>query len=151
MPSGEGNQQNVREVEPLFMYKIHSWWREEKCDIVFSEEPQVAWFARWATCKDSTSKDPFSQCKQLQGITNSHTCEKWIRGNTDYDWINDTKQSDKHNNMFNVAANLKHVNTHENNNWRLVSALCLSIVSLLSCHCFPCPLNDSLCTHSGSS
>ena len=25
-------------------------------------------------------------------------------------------QSDKHNNMFNVAANLKHVNTHENNN-----------------------------------
>ena len=25
-------------------------------------------------------------------------------------------QSDKHNNMFNVAANLKHVRTHENNN-----------------------------------
>ena len=27
--------------------------------------------------KDNTSKDPFSQCEQLQGITrNSHTCEK---------------------------------------------------------------------------
>ena len=25
-------------------------------------------------------------------------------------------QSDKHNNMFNVAANLKHVETHENTN-----------------------------------
>ena len=28
-------------------------------------------------CKDNTSKDPFSQCEQLQGITrNSHTGEK---------------------------------------------------------------------------
>ena len=32
-------------------------------------------------------------------------------------------QSDKHNNMFNVAANLKHEETHENINWRLVSAV----------------------------
>ena len=32
-------------------------------------------------------------------------------------------QSDKHEHMFNVAANLKHVETHENTNWRLVSAV----------------------------
>ena len=32
-------------------------------------------------------------------------------------------QSDKHNNMFNVAAKLKHVETHENINCRLVSAV----------------------------
>ena len=42
------------------------------------------------------------------------------------------KQSDKHNNMFNVAANLKHENTHENNNWRLVSALSLFVCSVSS-------------------
>ena len=36
--------------------------------------------------KDNTSKGPFSQCEQLQGITrNSHTGEKRIRGNTDDD------------------------------------------------------------------
>ena len=60
---------------------------------------------------------------------NSHTGEKWIRGNTDDDWINDTNaQSDKHNNMFNVAANLKYVETHEDTNWRLVSALSLFVL-----------------------
>ena len=79
--------------------------------------------------KDNTSKDPFSQCEQLQGITrNSHTGEKWIRGNTDDDWVNDTKQNNKHSNMFNVAANLLHVNTYEYTNWRFVSALCLFVL-----------------------
>ena len=34
--------------------------------------------------------------------------------------------------MLNVAANLKHVNTHENNNWRLVSALSLFVCSVSS-------------------
>ena len=83
---------------------------------------------------------------------NSHTSEKWIRGNTDDDWINDTKQNNKHNNMFNVAANLKHVHTHENNNWRLVSALCLFVCSLSSqLLLFPLSVDDSLCTHCGSS
>ena len=32
-------------------------------------------------------------------------------------------QIDKHKNMFNVAANVKHVKIHENTNWRLVSAV----------------------------
>ena len=72
-------------------------------------------------------KDPFSQCEQLQ--ENSHTGEKWIRWNTGNDWINDTKQNNKHN-MFNVAANLKHVETRENINWRLVSALCFFFSSV---------------------
>ena len=76
-------------------------------------------------CKDNTSKDPFSQCEQLQGTTrDSHAGEKWIRGNIDDDRINDTKQNNKHNNMFDVDANVKHVHTRENNTWRLVSALC---------------------------
>ena len=63
-------------------------------------------------------KDPFSQCEQLQ---ETHMqVKKWIRGNTDDDWINDTNA--QHNNMSNVDANLKYVNTHEYTNWRLVSA-----------------------------
>ena len=41
-------------------------------------------------------------------------------------------QSDKHTNMFNVVANLKHVNTHETNNWRLVSARSLFVCSVSS-------------------
>ena len=32
--------------------------------------------------------------------------------------------------MFNVDANLKHVHTHENNTWRLESALCLFVCSV---------------------
>ena len=82
--------------------------------------------------KTTPRKNPFSQCEQLQGITrNSHTGEKWIRGNTDDDWINDRKQNNKHNNMFNVDRNLKHVNTHEYNTWSLVSALFLFVLSCL--------------------
>ena len=53
-------------------------------------------------------------------------------GTLDNKWRDDTKQSDKLNNMFNVAANLKHVNNHENNNWRLVSALSLLLRSVSS-------------------
>ena len=68
--------------------------------------------------------------KELQGI--HIQVKKWIRGNTDEDWINDAKQNDKHNNIFNVDANLKHVQTHENNTWRLVSALFLFVSSIVS-------------------
>ena len=53
------------------------------------------------------------------------------------------KQSDKHNTMFNVAANLKHVNNRENNNWRLVSALCV-----LDCCTVPCTHDWSHCDSS---
>ena len=54
-------------------------------------------------------------------------------GNIDDDWNDDTNAQSKHNNMFNVDANLKHVNTHEYTNWKLVSALCLfCCVSLVS-------------------
>ena len=55
-------------------------------------------------------------------------------------WSKNTKQSDKHNDMLNVAANLKHVETHEKNNWSLVSIVdwttdeaCLFVVFLLRC------------------
>ena len=42
--------------------------------------------------------------------SNLHRGEKSIYGNIDDDWINDTNaQNNKHNNMFNVDANLKHV------------------------------------------
>ena len=41
-------------------------------------------------------------------------------------------QSDKHNNMLNVAVNLKHVNTHKNVNWRLVGALRLFVLYFVS-------------------
>ena len=54
----------------------------------------------------------------------------WISGNIYDDWINDTKQNNKHNNMFNADANLKHVHTHGNNTWILVSALCLFVCSV---------------------
>ena len=82
-------------------------------------------------CKDNTSEDPFSQCEQLQGI-HIQVKSEYVGTLTDDDWINDTKQSDKHNNMFNVAANLKHVHTHENNNWRLVNSFCLLVCSVSS-------------------
>ena len=81
-------------------------------------------------CKDNTSKDPFSQCEQSQGIHKKVKSE-YVGTLTTIDLVT-RKQSDKHNNMFNVAANLKHVNTHENNNWRLVSALSLFVCSVSS-------------------
>ena len=70
-------------------------------------------------------------------------------------------QSDKHNNMLNVVANLKHVETHENTNWRLVSAVdwtttelvclqrsLLGVSVVLACCTDPC-LHDW--SHGGSS
>ena len=45
-------------------------------------------------------------------------------------------QSDKHNYTFNVAANLNHVDTHENVNWRLVSALSLFVLHFVSSQMF---------------
>ena len=63
------------------------------------------------------AKDPFSQCEKLQNLQRIH-----IQVNSEYVGILTTSevmtrmQSDKHNNMLNVAAHLKHVNTHENNN-----------------------------------
>ena len=75
-------------------------------------------------CKDNTSKDPFSQCENLQNLQGIH-----IQVKSEYVGTLTTRevmtrmQSDKHNNMFNVAANLKHVETHENINWKLVSAV----------------------------
>ena len=75
-----------------FFHDILQRWHWSRISIVDSLLP--CW-----SCKDNTSKDPFSQCEQLQRITrNSHTSEKWRRGNTDDDWIDDTKQSSKHNN-----------------------------------------------------
>ena len=84
-------------------------------------------------CKDNTSKDPFSQCENLQNLQGIH-----VQVKSEFVWTLTTSelmtrmQSDKHNNMFNVAANLKHVETHENTNWRLVSALSLFVCSVSS-------------------
>ena len=75
-------------------------------------------------CKDNTSKDPFSQWKQLQGI--HMKVKSQFNGTLTTTEIIDTNaQYNKRNNMFNVDANLKHVNTHDYTNWRLVSAFCL--------------------------
>ena len=68
-------------------------------------------------CKDNTSKDPFSQCENLQNLQGIHMQVKSeYVGTLTTSEVMTRMQSDKHNNMFNVAANLKHVNTHENNN-----------------------------------
>ena len=86
-------------------------------------------------CKDNTSKDPFSQCENLQHLQGIHIQVKSeYLGTIDNKWSNDTKHSDKHNNMPNVAANLKHVNTG-----RLVSAVSLDgelwdVILLVLCH-----------------
>ena len=57
-------------------------------------------------CKDNTSKDPFSQCENLQNLqgVNSRTGEKRICGTLTTSELMTRMQSDKHNNMFNVAA-----------------------------------------------
>ena len=68
----------------------------------------------YSFCKDNTSKDPFSQREQLQGI-HIQVKSEYVGTLTTIELVT-RKQSDKHNNMFNVAANLKHVSTHENNN-----------------------------------
>ena len=81
-------------------------------------------------CKDNTSQDPFSQFEQLQGI-HIQVKSEYVGTLTTIEQLT-RKQSDKHNNMFNVVANLKHLNTHENNNWRLVSALSLFVCSVSS-------------------
>ena len=67
--------------------------------------------------QDDTSKDPFSQCENLLNLQGIHIQVKseYVETLTTSE-VMTRMQSDKHNNMFNVAANLKHVNTHENNN-----------------------------------
>ena len=68
-------------------------------------------------CKDNTSKDPFSQCENLQNLQGIHVQVKSeYVGTLITSELMTRTQSDKHNNMFNVAANLKHVETHENTN-----------------------------------
>ena len=65
-------------------------------------------------CKDNTSKDPFSQCETLQNLQGIHIQVKSENvGTLTTSEVMTRMQSDKHYNMFNVAANLKHVNTHE--------------------------------------
>ena len=74
-------------------------------------------YGKGKKCKDNTSKDPFSQCENLQnlqGILIQVKSEYVGTLTTSEDMTR--MQSDKHNNMFHVAANLKHANTHENIN-----------------------------------
>ena len=69
------------------------------------------------TCKDNTSKDLFSQCENQQNLQGIHVQVKSeYVGTLTTSELMTRMQSDKHNNIFNVAANLKHVNTHENVN-----------------------------------
>ena len=67
--------------------------------------------------KDNTSKDPFPQFENLQNPQEIHVQVKseYVGTLTTSEVMTRT-QSDKHNNMFNVAANLKHVENHENIN-----------------------------------
>ena len=63
-------------------------------------------------CKDNTSKDPFSQCENLQNLQGIHIQVKSeYVGTLTTSEVMTRMQSDKHNNMYNVAASLKHVNT----------------------------------------
>ena len=65
----------------------------------------------------TTSKDPFSQCENLQNLQGIHIeVKNEYVGTLITSEVMTRMQSDKHNNMFNVAANLKHVETHENIN-----------------------------------
>ena len=67
-------------------------------------------------CKDNTSKDTFfavvNNYKESQEI-HIQVKNEYV-GTLTTNEINDTKQNNKHDNMFNVDANLKHVHTHEN-------------------------------------
>ena len=54
------------------------------------------------SCKDNTSKDPFSQCEFLQGIRVQ--VKNWVNGYSDNNWIDDTKYRAKPNNVW---SNLK--------------------------------------------
>ena len=83
----------------------------------FSDGPLVESVENFRWFKDNTSKDPFSQCENLQNLQGIHiqvksACVETLTTSE----VLTRLQSDKHNHMFNVAANLKHVNTHENNN-----------------------------------
>ena len=114
---------------------------------------------RRACVKTTPQKTRFRSVR-IYNICN--TSKKWVCGNIDNKWSDDTNaQSDKHNNIFNVASNLKHVETHENNYWRLVSAVewtaaelpCLQclfwvVCVVLVCCTVPC-LHDW--SHCGSS
>ena len=70
-----------------------------------------------AHVKTTPQKDPFSQCENLQHLQGIHiqATNEYV-GTLTTSEVTTRMQSDKHNNMFNVAANLKHVNTHKNNN-----------------------------------
>ena len=84
---------------------------QNRCDRVNVLETAIA------TSEDNTSKDPFSLCENLQTLQGIHTQVKSeYVGTLTTSEVMTRMQSDKHNNMFNVAANLKHVNTHKNNN-----------------------------------
>ena len=68
--------------------------------------------------KTTQHKTRFSQCENLQDIQGIHVQVKSeCVGTLTTIELMTRKQSDKHNNnMFNVAANLKHVETHEHIN-----------------------------------
>ena len=101
-------------------------WRRATRTDSFLKNPEMA----SVVCKDNTSKDPFSQCEQLQGI-HIQVKSEYGRTLTTIELVT-RKQRDKHNNMFNVAANLTHVNSHDDNNWRLVGVLSLFVCSVSS-------------------
>ena len=74
--------------------------------------PDISTSPAYVLCKDNTSKDPFSQCEQLQEI-HIQVQSEYVGTLTTLELVT-RMQSDKHNIMFNVATNLKHVETHEN-------------------------------------
>ena len=94
------------------------------------------WLRTLSMCKDNTSKDPFSQCENLQNLQGIHTQVKSeYVGTLTRSEVMTKMQSDKHDNMFNVAANVKHVETYENINWRLVSAVDWTTAELVRLQC----------------
>ena len=116
---------------------------ERGCTQMLMMERDSLFFYRFLGCtsdellKDNTSKDPFSQCEQLQGI---HTSAKSIYENIDDDGNDGTNtQSNKHNNMLNVDATLacEHARVHQLKTRECFLFVC-SVVSLLCCYCFLC-------------
>ena len=74
-------------------------------------------FSDLRSCEDNTSKNPFSQCENIRNLQGIHVQVKseYVGTLTTSELVT-RMQSDKHNNMFNVAANLKHVETDEDTN-----------------------------------
>ena len=70
-----------------------------------------------ASVKTTPQKTPFSQCENLQNLQGirAQVKSEYVGTLTTIE-IMTRMQSDKHNNMFNVAAHLKQVETHENTN-----------------------------------